>query len=73
MIERIRELAKQAGFRSDVTVTDGNNKRIDTKTSISLEKFAELIIRECANIADEPTSRPFDSYGKKIKKHFGVE
>ena len=73
MNERIRELAKQAGFRSDVTVTDGNNKRIDTKTSISLEKFAELIIRECANIADEPTSRPFDSYGKKIKKHFGVE
>ena len=44
-----------------------------TFTRLELEKFAELIVRECANIADEPTSRPFDSYGKKIKQHFGVE
>ena len=36
-------------------------------------KFAELIVRECAELADEPTSRPFESYGEKIKKHFGVE
>lgn len=35
-------------------------------------KFAELIIGECAKIANEPTSRPFNSYGEKIKKHFGV-
>lgn len=73
MNERILELAEQAGFRSDVTVTDGNNKRIDTKTSIALEKFAELIAQECAELADEPTSRPYESYGEKIKKHFGVE
>ena len=73
MNERIRTLAEQAGFRSDVTVTDGNNKRIDTKTSIALEKFAELVVRECAKLADEPTSRPFQSYGVMIKEHFGVE
>ena len=73
MNERTRQLAEQAGFRSDVTVTDGNNERIDTKTSIALEKFAELVVRECAKLADEPTSRPFQSYGVMIKEHFGVE
>lgn len=52
MNERIQKLAEQAGFRSDVTVTDGNNKRIDTKTSIALEKFAELIVRECINVSE---------------------
>ena len=73
MNERIRTLAEQAGFRSDVTVTDGNNKRIDTKTSIALEKFAELIVQECSKLADQPTSHPFQSYGVMFKEHFGVE
>ena len=36
-------------------------------------KFAELIIRECAEIASEETSLPYDSYSEKIKQHFGVE
>ena len=38
----------------------------------SKEKFAELIVRECAKLADEPTSQPFDSYGEKIRQHFGL-
>ena len=37
-----------------------------------LEKFAELIVRECVNIADE-----YDGVGStivsRIKQHFGVE
>ena len=66
MNERIRELAEQCGFRSNPDIYDRNQ-------SFDIPKFAELIVRECANIADEPTSRPFDSYGKKIKQHFGVE
>ena len=73
MNERIRQFAEQAGFRSDVTVTDGSNKSVDTKTSIALEKFAELIVRECTKLADKPTSRPFQSYGVMIKEHFGVK
>jgi hypothetical protein len=56
MNERIRKLAEQAGFRSDVTVTDGNNKRIDTKTSIALERFAALIREtereDCAQLCE---------------------
>ena len=74
MNKRIRELAEQAGFRSDVTVTDGNNKRIDTKTSIALEKFAELIVEECVNVADENyIHRGSRTCGLAIRLHFGVE
>jgi hypothetical protein len=45
----------------------------DGELVFSKEKFAELIVRECAKVADEPTSEPHSSYGLKIKKHFGVE
>ncbi len=41
--------------------------------SIAMATFAELIVRECANIAGEETSLPYGSYSEKIKKHFGVE
>lgn len=36
------------------------------------EKFAELIVRECADIASINQFQP-DEVGKYIKKHFGVE
>ena len=35
-----------------------------------MKKFAELIVRECANVANEPGARIPGYY---IKKHFGVE
>ena len=80
MNERILELAEQAGFRSDVTVTDGNNKRIDTKTSIALEKFAELIVRECINTVNKRYMGDNNREDMEVrrcvedlKKHFGVE
>ena len=68
MNERILELAKQAGYTPLEPRTFA-----DDLQEIFLQKFAELIVRECAELADEPTSRPFESYGEKIKKHFGVE
>jgi hypothetical protein len=46
-----------------------NNQNCDPEV---LEKFAELIVWECADIADE-----YDGVGStivsRIKKHFGVE
>jgi len=42
----------------------------DDNFSEELEKFAELIIRECAGIAD--TAEPFLS-SDLIKQHFGVD
>ena len=68
MNERIRLLAEQAGIElPDDSIYNGHIYRN------SLERFAQLIVRECAKIADEPTSHPFDSYGLKIREHFGVE
>ena len=62
MNERIRELAEQAGF----TVEDGHIQSLAGKRA---EKFAELIIRECAEIALVEDHDPYEC----ILKHFGVE
>lgn len=70
MNERIRELAEQAGYKPLPGFDFANDLQ-----EVFLEKFAELIVRECAEkFAAEP-DRPF--YGRHvsyhIKKHFGVE
>ena len=76
MNERIRELAMQAKLRSPLllqywgkvdALTDSEQEELE-----NIEKFAELIVRECAKLADEPTSQPCNSYGEKIRLHFGV-
>lgn len=69
MNERIRELAEQAGYKplSPPTFADELNE-------IFMRKFAELIVRECADIADGLLE---DNTGSevmfRIKEHFGVE
>ena len=68
MNERIRELAEEAGYTPLKPRT-----LADDMQEIFLKKFAELIVRECAKLADEPTSRPYESYGIMIKQHFGVK
>jgi len=77
MNERIKELATQAGaefwqrLENDVVKQDAY---ITFDPPESLEKFAELIVRECArvfwNIDD---GELHDEYVKALKKHFGVE
>lgn len=68
MNERIRELREQA-MEWVPNIADP-----DTKIRLlNAEKFAELIVRECAELANEETSLPYDSYSEKIKRHFGVE
>ena len=74
MNERIRQLAEQAGFSKDkydlYWDDDANAEGVD------LEKFAELIVRECAGIACEhmELNEGTDyNIGSKIQKHFGVE
>ena len=66
MNERIRELADEAKMSTYLLA-------YGVEFNISIEKFAELIVRECAELANEETSLPYDSYSEKIKKHFGVE
>ena len=59
MNERIKELAEQAGFPEWTQKTIG----------FELEKFAELIVRECAEISI--TAEPYRS-DDLILRHFGV-
>jgi hypothetical protein len=76
MNERIRQLAEQA---SNTTTSYYDGRGNVTQTVFDKEKFAELIVRECAEIAD--TGRPNSvgcgyitkTNGMRIKEHFGVE
>lgn len=70
MNERIRELVKQAGgefwqrLENDIVNPEAY---ITFDPPESLEKFVELIVRECAGIAHGS-----DMPSKDIKEHFGV-
>ena len=69
MNERIKELEQQARF----AVQDENGKAPYDKWR---DKFAELIVRECASAClhddwEDPRWGRF--YANKIKEHFGVE
>ena len=66
MNERIKELWSQAGGHYN----SGNQHTWPEYTIDDPAKFAELIVRECAEIAD--TAEPFLS-SDLIKQHFGVK
>jgi hypothetical protein len=41
-----------------------------------MREFAELIVKECAEVLDEtisPPSHPMNSIGYRLKEHFGVK
>jgi len=63
MNERIKELSIKAGF------PEWSNHAIE----FELEKFAELIVRECAEVGSKfSQAHPLDIQ-YQIKRHFGVE
>jgi len=67
----IRQLGIQAGLIVDEW--DGFNQR---QLNPAQRKFAELIVRECAEIADEQCVLACDTVfgvGKELKERFGVE
>jgi len=75
MNERIRQLAEQAEIYAGELIDEGAD--YDQYPRYYTEKFAELIVRECANIdfRREVGLTADDDYeiGKVIKEHFGVE
>ena len=73
MNERIKQLAEQAGLRFTQLMSNPMVPVVDGRET-DLEKFAELIVRECAAEADKQTiyCRGIP-WGKWIKQHFGVE
>jgi len=73
MNERIRQLKQQArDFYLLQEDLDCSTKQLHELVE---SKFAELIVRECADIvADAVDHRePASTYVEKIKQHFGVE
>ena len=65
MNERIKELLAKAGIYQPERFDgiDGSNQ---------LEKFAELIVQECAELVDRVISDGGVD-GRVVKEHFGVE
>ena len=67
MNERIRELYIKT-----------LNEECSNPALVDIEKFAELIVRECLDILDDEDDTGYESRGVRIaayriKKHFGVE
>jgi hypothetical protein len=76
MNKRIKELAKQAGGNPNYKAFRGHflpppPDYIDPAT-LDLEKFAELIVRECADWIDRQDESRCP-YGIDLLEHFGVE
>jgi hypothetical protein len=72
MNERIRQLADEAGLRFTQLMSNPMVPVVDGKET-DLEKFAELIVKECAGIAERPHEYIKTQSGQQIRKHFGVE
>ena len=77
MNKQLQKIAKQAGGHNNITKTCGQcpPDYIDPAT-VDLEKFAELIVRECAAVADKGYAS--DNFGNGITgtqllKLFGLE
>ena len=68
MNERIEKLAEQCGFRSNPDIYDRNQ-------SFDIERFAELIVQECAETVQDFVDHrfPASEYPNRLKRYFGVE
>jgi hypothetical protein len=68
MNNRIQELANKAGLWKVV-----HFPHLTDEESQSIEKFAQLIVQECADVLDKqiaPPSNPMNSLGYELKQHF---
>ncbi len=75
MNKRIFELAKQADLIQWDTLPSGA-RTPDHESVVKARKFAELIVRECAKIADDGCGSAcfgLGINGAMLLQHFGVE
>jgi hypothetical protein len=66
--QRIKELAKQTGYIWHAS----GDPQIYEFTPEKLKKFAELIVRECADIGERYADGNYEVHNQ-ILEHFGVE
>jgi hypothetical protein len=78
MNERIKELALQAGVQEDLV--DHLKDEVEVLTYIArpqdIQKFAELIVKECMRVADSSGkgwAHLNGTPGNRIRQHFGVQ
>ena len=76
MNKRIKELAEQVGAVQNVLAMGRHDGVLFTETE--LEKFAELIVKECVDIVNRKEysyheADPLRETAQLIKQHFGVE
>jgi len=73
MNDRIKKLAEQAGHRY-IPSSNSGSLRVEYLTP-EIEKFAELIVRQCMALCEDVTERndPAIACYYEIKQHFGVE
>jgi hypothetical protein len=75
MNDRIEKFARECGAWNQVY----GNRMFMIDEHFDIEKFAQLIVRECALIADTERSNSVGcgyitkTNGMRIKEHFGVE
>jgi hypothetical protein len=75
MNERVEKFARECGAWNQVY----GNRMFMIDEHFDIEKFAELIVGECAEIADTERSNSVGcgyitkTNGMRIKEHFGVE
>lgn len=73
MNNRIQELFKRAGGKTSIRNLMSNPVQFVETHELwddRIEKFAELIIRECAQFCEDKNSKLL---GTMIKEHFGVK
>ena len=71
MNERIKQLWDKAATAS-AAYPSGQTNSWETQVNF-MEKFAELIVRECADICYNRDYTNGSAYGEAIEEHFGVE
>jgi hypothetical protein len=67
MNERLQKLAEQAGW----DLWEGRAQRDMTGCDTELQKFAELIVKECIGALDQDDGATH--HGELLREHFGVE
>ena len=67
MNEQIKLLAEQAGFK-----VNWQHEDVQAIKMARFEKFAELIVRECADIGQQYADGNYEVYNQ-ILEHFGLE
>ena len=67
-IKKLKELASKA-----LKQPDTDNDGLTVFDNDELEKFSELIVKECSKVADLSNVTGKSIIGQRIKEHFGVE